>query len=87
MSAQQSILYASCCCCAGAELERLCHEAAHAALREDMDEASQVCMRHFQRALDCSSPYLTRVLLESYASWGSRSGDAGPGSGSSAASK
>ncbi len=78
---------ASICCRAGAELERLCHEAAHAALREDMNEALQVCMRHFQRALNCSSPYLTSVSLESYASWGSRSGDASPGSGSLAASK
>ena len=57
----------------GAELERLCHEAAHAALREDMTGASEVCMQHFRRALDCSSPSLTSATLMTYARWGSAS--------------
>ena len=32
-------------------------------------------MRHFWRALDCSSPSLTRVVLATYARWGSVNSD------------
>jgi SpoVK/Ycf46/Vps4 family AAA+-type ATPase len=53
----------------GAELEAVCREAAMAALREDVENASQVAMRHFEAAVRGVVPMLSTEMLEMYASW------------------
>lgn len=56
-------------CAAGAELQSVCREAAHAALREDLLGARVVAMRHFDQALAASKPGLTEEMLRDYAAW------------------
>ncbi|EFJ25968.1 hypothetical protein SELMODRAFT_173081 [Selaginella moellendorffii] len=56
-------------CFTGAELASLCREAAIAALREDVENASVVCNRHFQHARDHISPALTKLEIASYESF------------------
>lgn len=53
----------------GAELEAVCREAAMAALREDIERASEVAMRHFEAAVKGVVPMLTEEMLEKYAAW------------------
>ena len=53
---------------AGAELQSLCREAAHAALREDLG-AHVVAMHHFKQALAASKPALTEETLHKFAAW------------------
>jgi SpoVK/Ycf46/Vps4 family AAA+-type ATPase len=53
----------------GAELEAVCREAAMAALREDVEKASQVAMRHFEAAVRGVVPMLSTEMLKMYASW------------------
>ena len=53
----------------GAELEAVCREAAMAALREDVVNASEVAMRHFEAAVRGVVPSLTEEMLEKYAAW------------------
>ncbi|MEW5302448.1 MAG: hypothetical protein WDW36_005234 [Sanguina aurantia] len=57
-------------CMTGAELAGVCREAAMAAVREDMQFASEVAMRHFSQALASTRPSLTPELLDRYESWG-----------------
>jgi len=56
-------------CGAGAELESLCREAAHEALREDLQGARYVSRRHFDQAYAASVPGLTEETLSKYAAW------------------
>lgn len=53
----------------GAELEAVCREAAMSALREDIEKASEVAMRHFEAAVRGVVPMLSEEMLEKYASW------------------
>jgi len=53
----------------GAELAGLCHEAAIAALREDLQGASEVAERHFLAARAARRPSLTPAILGEYESW------------------
>ena len=53
----------------GAEIQSLCREAAMAALRENVKEASIVFARHFDRALDGIRPAHTEEELQRYAAW------------------
>jgi SpoVK/Ycf46/Vps4 family AAA+-type ATPase len=53
----------------GAELEAVCREAAMAALREDVERASEVAMRHFEAAVRGVVPMLSEEVLEIYAAW------------------
>ncbi|KAK9812818.1 hypothetical protein WJX72_004297 [[Myrmecia] bisecta] len=57
----------------GAELEGLCREAAIAALREDLEGASEVAARHFHTARAATRAALTAQQLQQFASWGARS--------------
>ena len=52
----------------GAELEGLCREAGIVALRENIG-ATVVCDHHFQVVKDSLKPALTRVEIDSYASF------------------
>ncbi|GLI61884.1 hypothetical protein VaNZ11_004395, partial [Volvox africanus] len=54
----------------GAELAAVCREAALAALREDLQGASQVAARHFTAALRTVMPALTAEQLKGYVEWG-----------------
>ena len=53
----------------GAEVAAVCREAAMAALREDVEGAREVCMRHFERALAGVPPGLSEQALLQYAQW------------------
>lgn len=50
----------------------VCREAALAALREDMEGASEVAARHFFSARLALSPSLTPELLAQYEEWGQK---------------
>ncbi|GBF97186.1 hypothetical protein Rsub_10047 [Raphidocelis subcapitata] len=54
----------------GAEVAALCREAALAALREDIEGASEVAARHFEAARAAAAPALTAAQLAAYESWG-----------------
>ena len=53
----------------GAELAGLCREAAVAALREDLDKASQVAARHFTSARAAKPASLTPAILKEFEDW------------------
>ncbi|GLC33083.1 hypothetical protein PLESTB_000372400 [Pleodorina starrii] len=65
----------------GAELAAVCREAALAALREDLEGASQVEARHFEAALRAVRPAMSAAELEAYAAWGRGGGGRGGGGG------
>ena len=56
----------------GAEITKVCHDAAYAALREELREGveQQVCKRHFEEALAGTKPRITKEVREAYERWG-----------------
>ncbi len=54
--------------------DRLYREAALAALREDLEGATEVAARHFDRARAAASPALTMEQLARYEGWGLKYG-------------